>query len=145
MGRFGLMALACSPNGPTVLQKVLDRTDKRLQLSTDQEALFGTFRTKALADETTFADACKANLPDRSSGRPDMLTQLKSGLAVDQARLTALNDVLPSFEALYNSLSDQQKQNLLPHRGQWGNGKGRAPMQPDASSSAPSSSAPANG
>ena len=107
-----------------MLDKMFDRTDKRLDLSTDQQKLFDAFKTKALTAETTFADACQAARPDRSAiQKPDLLTRMKSGLAVDQARLTAMNDVLPEFEALYNSLSDQQKAHLLPRHGGMG-GKG---------------------
>jgi hypothetical protein len=128
--RFGLIALACSEKGPAVLERVLDRSAKRLALSADQQKLFDAFRTKALTAETTFSDACKAARPDKSATtRPDLLTRMKSGLAVDQARLTALNSVLPEFEALYNSLSDQQKHDLLPRQGMgfgrnWNQGPG---------------------
>ena len=49
---------------------------------------------------------------------------MKAGLAIEQARLTALGDVLPDFEALFNSLTDAQKASLLPHHGM-GRGMGR--------------------
>jgi hypothetical protein len=119
----GLLALACSDKGAGALDKMFDRTDKRLELSADQQKLFDAFKTKALTAETTFADACQAAKPDRSAEqKPDLLTRMKSGLAVDQARLTAMNDVLPEFEALYNSLSDQQKAQLQPRHGGMGKG-----------------------
>jgi len=117
---FAMLALACSDKGAGVLEKMLDRSARRLDLSADQKALFDAFRSKALTAETGFADACKAARPDRTAdSRPDLLARMKAGLAVDQARLTALNDVLPDFEALYNSLSDQQKHRLLPRTHQW--------------------------
>jgi LTXXQ motif family protein len=127
MGPAGLLMLACTDKGAEMLEIALVRMSHRLDLSADQQKLFDTFRTKALTTETSFADTCKANRPDRSAdAKPDMLARLKAGLAIDQARLTALNDVLPDFEALYASLTDKQKADLLPHRGMgMGNGMGR--------------------
>jgi hypothetical protein len=139
-GPMGLLRLACSDRGADRLEIALVRLSHRLNLTSGQQPLFDAFRTRALTTETSFADTCKASRPDRSAGRPDPLARLKSSLALDAARLAALNDVLPDFEAFYNSLSDQQKQALLPHRGmgmgRWhGHGRGpgpanAAPQQP---------------
>ena len=127
-GPFPMLALACSDKGPAALDKMFDRTDKRLDLSTDQQKLFEAFKAKALTAETDFSDACQASRPDRSAEkRPDLLERLKSGLAVDQARLTAMNSALPEFEAFYNSLTDTQKADLLPRHGGMGPG-GRGGM-----------------
>jgi len=127
-GPFPMLALACSDKGPAALDKMFDRTDKRLDLSTDQQKLFEAFKAKALTAETDFSDACQAARPDRSAEkRPDLLTRMKAGLAIDQARLTAMNSVLPEFEAFYNSLTDQQKHDLLPRHGGMGPG-GRGGM-----------------
>jgi len=124
-GPFPMMALACSDKGPAALDKMFDRTDKRLELSADQQKLFDAFKAKALTAETDFADACQAARPDRSAEkRPDLLERMKSGLAVEQARLTAMNSALPEFEAFYNSLTDQQKANLLPRHGMAPGGRG---------------------
>ena len=124
MGPAGLLMLACSDKGAEALEIALVRMSHRLDLTADQQALFDAFRTKALTTETSFADTCKTSRPDRTADvKPDALARLKAGLAVDQARLTAMTDVLPDFEALFNSLSDKQKANLLPHR-DWGMGHG---------------------
>lgn len=118
LGAGRLLMLACSDKGAEALEIALVRMSHRLDLTADQQQLFDAFRTKALTAETSFSDACKAARPgSTASTRPDLLARLKADLAVDQARLTALNGVLPEFEALYNSLSDQQKQQLLPRRG----------------------------
>ena len=45
-----------------------------------------------------------------------MLERLKSGLKLDEARLTAMNAVLPDLEAFYSSLTDEQKASLSPRR-----------------------------
>ena len=122
MNRGGdrLIALACSNKGAEVLQRVLDRTAQRLDLTADQQKLFDTFREKALTTETSFATQCQAARPDRSKGRPDLIARLQSRLAMDQARITALNAVLPDFQALFDSLSAEQKAHLSPMLGMGG-------------------------
>ena len=144
MGRLGMLALACSDKGSDRLGKVLDRTDKRLQLSDDQQKLFDTFKTEALSAQSTFATACQSARPQQTAGtHPDLLARMKAGLAIEQARLTALTAVLPDFEALYNSLSDQQKQHLLPHGRHMHPGPdGNGPDQPASSAPAPSAQNP---
>jgi hypothetical protein len=128
-GQFPMLALACSDKGPAVLDKMFDRTDKRLDLGADQQKLFEAFKAKALTAETGFSDACQAARPDRSAEkRPDLLTRMKAGLSIDQARLTAMTSVLPEFEAFYNSLTDAQKHDLLPRHGGMGPG-GRGGME----------------
>ena len=145
MGRLGILALACSDKGSDMLGKVLDRTDKRLQLSDDQQKLFGTFKTQALSAEGTFASTCQADRPQHTPGQhPDMLAGLKASLALQQARLTALNSVLPDFEALYNTLSDQQKAHLLPHGHRMGPGPGGNGPDQSAPPAAPASSSSQN-
>ena len=123
IGRGGLIALACSPNAAEELDVAFVRAQHRLELTADQQKLFDAFRTKALTTQTSFADACKTAMPAANADKPDILARMKAGLAVDQARLTAMNEVLPDFEALFNSLTDTQKANLLPHRG-FGKGPG---------------------
>jgi len=128
MGAGALLMLACSPKGAEALDVALLRLSYRLDLTADQKPLFDTFREKALTSETSFADTCKSNTPASADNtKPDFLTRPKSRLAIDQARVTALNDVLPSFEALYATLSDTQKAALIPHRPGMGPG-GQGPM-----------------
>src|SRR6202008_3782536 len=114
--------------GADVLQRLLDRTAQRLSLTTDQQKLYDTFRAQALPTETRFATQCQAARPDRSKGRPDLIARFQSRLAIDQARITALNAVLPDFQALFDSLSADQKAHLGPmmgtggRNGGWGKG-----------------------
>jgi len=118
MGPGALLALACSPQGAETLDVALLRLSYRLDLTADQKPLFDTFREKALTTQTSFADTCKADRPATTAGaKPDFLNRLKSRLTLEQARLTAMNDVLPSFEALYSALTDTQKAALMPHDG----------------------------
>ncbi len=114
----GILGLVCSDRGAEALEIAFVRLSHRLDLAGEQQPLFDALRTKALTTQTSFADDCKAALPDRSAGtRPDLLDRLKSTLAIEEARLTALNAVLPEFEAFYGSLTDAQKDDLLPRGG----------------------------
>jgi hypothetical protein len=117
MGGAGILGLVCSPDGAEALEVALVRLWHRLDLTDDQKTLFDTFKANALTNQTSFADDCEAALPDRTADtRPDLLEHLKSGLAVQEARLTAMNAVLPDFEAFYGSLTDEQKADLMPPR-----------------------------
>jgi hypothetical protein len=118
MMQGGLLNLVCSARGAEALDVYFVRLSHRLQLTGTQQPLFDALRTKALTTQTNFADTCQAARPAKTAAaKPDMLTLLKSRLAVDTARLTAMNDVLPDFEAFYASLTDTQKAGLLPHGG----------------------------
>ena len=118
MGPGSILDLACSDKGAEALELALVRLDHKFDLSADQQKLFDTFRTTALTTQTSFADSCKAAKPATTAdAKPDFLARIKSRLAIDSAKLTALNEVLPSFEAFYNSLDATQKAELMPRRG----------------------------
>jgi hypothetical protein len=116
MGRGGgVLGLVCSDRGAEALEIAFVHMSHNLDLTAEQTSLFDAFKTKALTTQTSFADACKAAMPDQSAdAKPDLLLRLKTGIAVDEARLTALNAVLPDFEAFYASLTDAQKASLMP-------------------------------
>ncbi|RYE08499.1 MAG: hypothetical protein EOP22_13205 [Hyphomicrobiales bacterium] len=109
--------LTCSPRAAEELEVALVRLSHRLSLTAEQTTLFDTFRTSALTNQTSFADACTEALADRSAdAEPDLLARLKSRLALEESRLAALTAVLPDFEAFYASLTDAQKADLMPRR-----------------------------
>jgi hypothetical protein len=111
----GILALVCSDKGAEALEIAFVRLAHRVDLTADQQSLFDTFKSKALTTQTSFADDCQGLLPDRTAdAKPDLLERLKSGLAVEQAKLTAMNALLPEFEAFYSSLTDEQKANFMP-------------------------------
>lgn len=123
--RGGIAGLICSTDGATQLETRLADLATRLKLTTEQQTLFDAYKTAALSAQTTFADTC-ANLQPAADARPatppDALTMLKNRQARQTAQLDALNAVLPSFEALYNSLDDTQKAALAPLAGLFGRG-----------------------
>ncbi len=115
----GILGIVCSDRGAEALEIAFVRMSHRLELTAEQQPLFDTFKATALTTQTSFADECAAAKPDQAAAdtAPDILERLKSSLAVEQARLDAMTAVLPDFEAFYASLTDEQKAQLLPHRG----------------------------
>jgi hypothetical protein len=134
-GRGGIAGLICSTDGATQLESKLGDLATALKLTTTQQPLFDAYKTAALAAQTSFADACPqppaagAQPAAQPSTPPDAVTVLKDRVARQTAELDALNAVLPSFEALYNSLDDTQKAALMPlvggpHHGPRGDDRG---------------------
>ena len=122
--RSGIAGVICSTDGATQLETPLaDIATPKLAPTAEQQPLFDAYRTAALTAQTSFAESCAKLQPATATPAtpPDALTQLKNRQARETARLDALNAVLPSFEALYNSLTDAQKAVLQPlvgpHRG----------------------------
>ena len=114
----GILSLVCSDRGAEALEIAFVRWSHRLELTVEQQTLFDALRTKALTTQTSFADECQAALPDRTANaKPDLLDGLKARLAVEEAKLTAKNAILPDFEAFYGSLTAEQKASLQPRGG----------------------------
>lgn len=112
----GLIALACSPDGAEMLDAFLLHLSYRLDLTDAQKPLYDALREKALTAQTTFAETCQAAMPAEGAD-VDALSRLKSSIAVDTAKLEALNSILPELEAFFDSLTDEQKAMLMPGKG----------------------------
>lgn len=117
LGQGGIVHFFCSVNGAPRLEIALNNLSDRLTLAADQTTLFDAFKTALLTAQTGFADACQ--LP--AAGADTQLNpveQLNLSVSNETARIAAIDSVLPSFEAFYNSLSDTQKaQFAIPLRG----------------------------
>lgn len=113
----GIAGLICSTDGATQLETRLTDIATKLALTAEQQPLFDAYRTAALTAQTTFAETC-ATVQPAATGTPttppDAITVLKDRQVRQTAELDALNAVLPSLEALYNSLTDAQKAVLAP-------------------------------
>jgi LTXXQ motif family protein len=160
-GGSPLLRLACSDRGTEALDLAFVRVKYELKLTAEQQPLFDTLHTAALADQKSFADTCKAAVDDGvAPGKKTLLDRMQTELALDSAKVTALSDVVPKFKAFYDSLSDQQKadlQHLRPGRarfgqwqqGPWGQGWGQGmmhhmhPAGSDATPAAPDMALPA--
>lgn len=112
-GGLALVAMACSPEGGTMLETRIDAAAEQLDLSDEQSSLYDDFKTAALSAHTQFAETCAAVIDDRPD---DLVEALRTRQAMLTARLDAIDSVLPSFEALYDSLTDAQKLELVKMR-----------------------------
>lgn len=132
-GNRGLIGLTCGPRSAERLEHALVALKYRTNPAGDQVALFEAFQTAALDAQKDFSATCDAVRPDRhtaeanaanTTARPNMLEALQMRLKIDEARVAALGDLLPSFEAYFNSLSEEQKATLefRGHRNGRGNG-----------------------
>lgn len=117
--RGNVVALVCSPRGADRLEHLLLSIAQRVDPTTEQQPLYDAFKTAALTAQTDFSDACTEARPARTAGaeRPDLADRMKAQFAVEKAHVEAMTNVIPAFEAFYDSLSDEQKQALEPRRG----------------------------
>ena len=128
-GQGDLVRFTCSVNGAPRLEIALNNVSENLTLSADQQTLFDALKTSALSAQTTYADACQ--LPAANAGTPgNPVELLKLRQANDTANAAAIDSVLPSLEAFYNSLTDAQKASLAtPVRANFQVGQGQASGQ----------------
>ncbi|MBU1175183.1 MAG: Spy/CpxP family protein refolding chaperone [Alphaproteobacteria bacterium] len=119
----GVVRFLCSDNGAPLIEIALNNLSDRLTLSDDQTTLFEAFKTASLTAQTTYADSCATPVADGTTPL-DPVELLKLHVTNGTANVAALESVLPSLEALYNSLTDEQKANLLPERGDMRIGQG---------------------
>jgi hypothetical protein len=119
-----LLKLACSDRGAEALEIAFVRVKYELKLTAEQQPLFDTLRTAALADQKSFADTCQAAMNDGvKPGQKTLLDRMQTELALDSAKVTALSDVVPKFKAFFDSLTDEQKtalSHLRPGRAHFG-------------------------
>ena len=107
----GLVHFVCSVNGAPRLEIALNNLSDRLTLSDDQKTLYDAFKTSALTAQTAYADACE--LPSATATAPvNPVDLLKIHQTNETASIAAIDSVLPSLEAFYNSLTDAQKAEL---------------------------------
>jgi len=132
-GRFQFAQFSCAPKAAERMEHRYDRLAERLKLTDEQKTLYDAFMTSALTAQTGLADTCADIRPERATRaerkeRPDLVDRMESRLKVDEARLAAMNAVLPDFKAFYASLSEEQKADLFPS----GHGGRHHPMKPHA-------------
>ena len=140
-GRGGqLLALGCGPNAAERIETGLVRLGYRVDATAEQKTLLDSLKTASLAAQAELATVCAEVLPAPvtadatapaapaaadAATRPDLLTRLQGRLKVEEARLAATTEVLPQFEAFYNSLTAEQKSALEPSGDRDGRGPGR--------------------
>lgn len=143
-GRGGaqFLAVGCGPNAAERIETGLVKLGYRVDATAEQKTLLDAVKTAALTAQSDLATTCAeimpapmaataapdaAPAPDAATAadRPNLLERLQAGVKMQEAQLAAMTDVLPAFEAFYNSLTDEQKSALEPHGRRDGRGPGR--------------------
>jgi hypothetical protein len=111
--------------GAEGIEIALVRLSYAIDLTTEQQALFDTLRTDALAAAEAFETAVEDLRPDtaataETATAPDLTERLENRIALQSAQLAALEAVQPSLTAFYDSLTDEQKAELMPAAGERG-------------------------
>lgn len=119
-GAFSLAEVTCAPQSAERLEARLDDVTGRLDLTAEQQKLFEEFRASALTAQTGFADACETMAPPSADAGTDLIQRLEQRLKFDEARLAAMTELLPPLKSFYESLTDEQKADLMPMRSREG-------------------------
>ena len=118
--------------GAEGIEIALVRLSHRLELTTEQQSLFDTLKTSALAAAADFETATEGLRRTKPAAgetptRPSVPDMLENRIAIDTARLAALQSVQPSAAAFFDSLTDEQNTQLMPPRDMEGRGHGKGP------------------
>ncbi|MGB3339425.1 MAG: Spy/CpxP family protein refolding chaperone [Devosia sp.] len=144
--------------GAEAIEIALVRLSHRIDLTAEQQPLFDALKTSALSAAADFATTTESLRPaapveGETAAAPDLSQRLENGIALQTARLAALEAVQPAATAFFDSLTDEQKAALTPQRpdrnGMPGFGKGsprhQGQQQGGPAAPAPADSPPANG
>jgi hypothetical protein len=126
----GLAGLLDFKRGVEGVEIALVRLSHAVDLTQEQQALFGTLRTDAIAAADTFERATEGQRPTPSAAGeaaalPDMSERLENRIALTEAQLAALKAMQPSFSAFFDSLTEKQKAAITPDRGERGERAGQ--------------------
>lgn len=107
--------------GVEAVEIALVRLSHAIELTAEQQALFDTLKTDALAAAETFSTAVEGLRPTapaegQAAEVPDFSERLENRIAIETARLAALEAVQPAVTAFFDSLTDEQKAQLTPQR-----------------------------
>lgn len=145
--------------GAEGIEIALVRLSHRIEMTAEQQALFDTLKSTALSAAADFAAATEGLRPTRpaegetaTATAPDMSERLENRIAIETAHLAALEAVQPAAAAFFDSLTDEQKAQLVPERDERGGmpGMGKGGMrhhqgQSGAPQGAPADAPAANG
>jgi hypothetical protein len=115
-GDRGMAGFIGFDGGAEAVEIALVRLSHAVDMTAEQQALFDTLKTDALAAADTFSSAIEALRPADGT-RPqafDIATGLDTRIAIQTAQLEALKTVQPSLTAFFASLTDAQKAELAP-------------------------------
>lgn len=133
----GIFGLVCSERGAERLEHMFVSVSYRLELTAEQTPLFDALRNEAITAQTGFADTCASLRPEagQAAETPNLIERLQTRIEIDEARAAALSGLMPSIEAFYNSLTDEQQAKLDAaggmRRGPIGKRQGAVDVRPD--------------
>jgi hypothetical protein len=103
--------------GAEGIEVALVRLSHRITLSAEQQPLFDSFKTAAIAAATEFATARAELRPDATTTTaPSLSERLDNQIALQQAQLKTLETLQPSAKAFFDSLTPEQLTQLRPDR-----------------------------
>ena len=108
-GPAGFLRLMCTEKGAERMENVLGKVSEKLELSSAQQSLFAEFEKTSLTAQTEFADSC-VKPPRGKDG--DVVDRLKAHQSNLTATVSAMDEIIPEFEAFFDSLTDEQKAKL---------------------------------
>lgn len=122
-GMRGGADLLSFERGGEAIEIALVRLSHRITLTAEQQPLFDTFKAAALSAAADFATATADLRPAApaegvATPAPTLSKRLENGIALQSARLAALEAVQPAAAAFFDSLTDAQNAQLTPQRPQ---------------------------
>lgn len=100
--------------GAEGIEIALVRLSHRITLSAEQQPLFDSFKTAAIAAAKDFTTARAELRPDATTTAPSLSERLDNQITLQQARLKTLEAVQPSAKAFFDSLTPEQLTQLSP-------------------------------
>ena len=118
-GPRGMAGFIGFDRGVEAVEIALVRLSHAVDMTPEQQTLFDTLKTDAMAAAENFSTAVEALRPaapaEGSQPQPlDIAKALDTRIAIETAQLDALKAVQPSVTAFFGSLTDEQKAELAP-------------------------------
>lgn len=109
--------------GAEAIEIAIVRLSHAIDLTDEQTVLLEALKTDALAAASAFDAATEGLRPTPpaqgdTAAIPDISERFDNRIAIETARLAALEAVQPAFTAFFDSLTDEQKAALIPERGE---------------------------
>jgi hypothetical protein len=116
----GLLNIA---GGAEAIEIAIVRLSHAIELTDEQTVLLEALKTDALAAAAAFETATEGLRPTppaegETAALPDISERFDNRIAIETAHLDALQAVQPAFTAFFDSLTDEQKAELVPERGE---------------------------
>lgn len=129
-GRGGFLDFFGRGDSTEAVEIALVRLSHAIEMTAEQQALFDTLKTDAIAAAETFSTAVEGLRPaapveGQTAQRPEFSEMLENRIAFETAHLAALEAVQPSLTAFFDSLTDEQKADLMPQRPDRNGGPGQ--------------------